>query len=728
MDEVLTPTWENGFTIPGQSGHMDRVLELADLWGADAIRSSDGAELPSSVAESGHQIYANVYLIRKDNEWIQRHPHVIQQLFKTSPFMQARESGSFVMNIMEGVNPRVYRPNGSPDALPHWQVFNRTTGELLDPEAWRYDAERWNVTISSVNPWHVYSVSFLAHNLWDVIHLHNHTVNHWNDEPQIPMDPIYPEALERIRHNLAKWLEKNPHVDVVRFTSFFYINHGGGLCDYSQTVSPRALELFKEKYGYSPTAESFIRNGNYNNTSQVPDAAYRHWMEFIHDFFLESTAPLIGMVHAAGKKAVMFHGDQWIGSEPSLPDFADLKMDGVIGAVFHGFETRRVGDLTTVPVKEIRFHPYFFPKEVSGKPTFSEGGEPRADLELYWRDVRRACLRVKINRIGFGGIISLLDGYEDFVDCVGEVSDQARRIAACHLEGPPWQAPVQVAVLHEWGGLRSWMYNGHMRHNSIYNQMIESLAGLSVGVRFLSFDDVLESGIPDGVDVVVNCGKEGTAWSGGERWLDTRLETELFRFVNDGGGLIGVGEPSAVRKDSGRFFQLAPVLGIDRDSLITQQNVKYDGAFRREHFIMSDADGPLDLLDETADLTLCAPEAEVISRRCLSECEHFYDLVRPQVVVNRYGQGRGVYFSGFRYNPVNTRVLARALYWAAGKETRWGEWQSNNPFLECAWFPDSGKLVVINNSRKAQNGFITDPHGNSHPVELSSLGICEKTL
>jgi beta-D-galactosyl-(1->4)-L-rhamnose phosphorylase len=386
-----------------------------------------------------------------------------------------------------------------------------------------------------------------------------------------------------------------------------------------------------------------------------------------------------------------------------------------------------VGDLTTVPVKEIRFHPYFFPVEVGGKPTFSEGGEPRSDLELYWRDVRRACLRTRINRIGFGGIISLLDGYDEFVEYVGEVSRQSRRITACHLEGPVWRAPIQVGVLNEWGELRSWMYNGHMRHNSIYNQLLESLSGLPLDVRFLSFDEVLEHGVPNDLDVLVNCGREGTAWSGGERWLDTRLQTELFRFVHDGGGFIGIGEPSACAH-GGRFFQLAPMLGVDRDVLLTQQNVKYENAIRNNHFIMADGGEPLDLLDDVSDLTLCSPHAEVIACRKLSECEHFYDILRPQLITHRFGQGRSVYFSGFKYTPLNTRALSRALYWAAGKESRWGEWQSDNPYLECAWFPETGKLLVVNNDTSLQQGVVSDGNGGTHSVTLSKLEMCELSL
>ena len=334
---------------------------------------------------------------------------------------------------------------------------------------------------------------------------------------------------------------------------------------------------------------------------------------------------------------------------------------------------------------------------------------------------------MKINRIGFGGIISLLDGYSDFVDYVGEVSRQARRIAACHLTGAPWQAPIKVAVLCEWGQLRAWIYRGRMRHNSIYNNFLEALAGLPVDVRFLSFDEVLEADVPADVDVVVNCGKEGTSWSGGARWGDPRLEEKLFRFVHNGGGFIGMGEPSAFRGD-GRFFRMAPVLGIDREPLLIQENVEFKRFCREGHFVMADSDGPLDLLDETADLRPFSQQAEVISWRSVSECDHYYENLRPQVVTNRYGDGRGVYLSGFKYSALNSRVLARALSWAAGKEGAWGTWQSDNPLLDCAWFPASRKLIVVNNSREPQKGIITGEDGETYPVELEKLEMREKEL
>lgn len=67
-------------------------------------------------------------------------------------------------------------------------------------------------------------------------------------------------------------------------------------------------------------------------------------------------------------------------------------------------------------------------------------------------------------------------------------------------------------------------------------------------------------GVPDDVDVIINAGDAGTAF-GGREWLDADLVTIIRKWVYDGGGFIGIGEPSAVY--GGRFFQLADVLGVE---------------------------------------------------------------------------------------------------------------------------------------------------------------------
>ena len=59
------------------------------------------------------------------------------------------------------------------------------------------------------------------------------------------------------------------------------------------------------------------------------------------------------------------------------------------------------------PVHEVRLHPYLFPVGLGGAPTFSGNGDPKRDVEKYWIAARRAMLRAKIDRIGFGGYLHL---------------------------------------------------------------------------------------------------------------------------------------------------------------------------------------------------------------------------------------------------------------------------------------------------------------------------------
>ena len=66
-----------------------------------------------------------------------------------------------------------------------------------------------------------------------------------------------------------------------------------------------------------------------------------------------------------------------------------------------------------------------------------------------------------------------------------------------------------------------------------------------------------------------------TSWSGGENWIDEEIITNLRQWVYEGGGFIGVGEPTAYQKQ-GKLFQLFDVLGVDRD-------LTYGLSYRKYH-------------------------------------------------------------------------------------------------------------------------------------------------
>ena len=64
-----------------------------------------------------------------------------------------------------------------------------------------------------------------------------------------------------------------------------------------------------------------------------------------------------------------------------------------------------------------------------------------------------------------------------------------------------------------------------------------------------------------------------TSWSGGENWNDPELVSKIRQWVYEGGGFIGIGEPTAYNKD-GRLFALSDVLGVQKEIGLTASHNK----------------------------------------------------------------------------------------------------------------------------------------------------------
>lgn len=90
----------------------------------------------------------------------------------------------------------------------------------------------------------------------------------------------------------------------------------------------------------------------------------------------------------------------------------------------------------------------------------------------------------------------------------------------------------------------------------------EALSGLPVSVEFIDFEDV-KAGCLKGVDVLINAGAAGGAWSGGKAWNDSGVTEAVLRWVYEGGVLYRsrrtVGSTGA-----SAYFRLASVLGSGR--------------------------------------------------------------------------------------------------------------------------------------------------------------------
>ena len=52
---------KGGFTLPGESGYEELTLKMAEKWGADVIRDSDGTVLSDEITHAGYGFYHLYY-------------------------------------------------------------------------------------------------------------------------------------------------------------------------------------------------------------------------------------------------------------------------------------------------------------------------------------------------------------------------------------------------------------------------------------------------------------------------------------------------------------------------------------------------------------------------------------------------------------------------------------------------------------------------------------------
>ena len=563
------------FTLPGESGYEQLTLRLAEKWGADVIRDSDGTKLSDEILEAGYGIYSTVCVIREHNAWAKLHPEMQQQSFLMAGPIVA-QSSHLTIPLMESYYQEQFQINDSPESLAYWQVYDRTTEQEIPRERWSYDKASGTVRIEDCEAWHEYTVNFMAYRIWEEISMYNHVTNHWDKEHLMQLDPRHSAVQEYLLDWMETWCKEHLMTTVVRFTSLFYNfvwiwgsdprrqNRYTDWGSYDFTVSPLALDEFQKAYGYRMTSEDFIHQGKLHVTHMPPEERQKDWMAFINRFVVDFGKKLVEIVHRYGKKAYVFYDDSWVGLEPYRDTFAQFRFDGLIKCVFSGYEARLCANVPGV-VHELRLHPYLFPVGLGGAPTFTEGGNPALDAKKYWVSVRRALLRQTVDRIGLGGYLHLTEAFPDFQDTIEEIADEFRSIKKLHGAGGPVQLKTHVAVLHSWGKLRSWTLSGHF-HETWMHDLIhinEALSGLPVEVSFIDFDEVRQGDLSK-YQVIINAGHENDAWSGGDAWKDEKVVTKLTAWAAAGGMLIGVGEPSAV-EGFHRRFRMAQVLGVDLD-------------------------------------------------------------------------------------------------------------------------------------------------------------------
>ena len=706
-------------TIPTDVDVIPQTLEMMKRWGADAVRDCDGTDFPKELQEVDAKIYSTYYTTRKDNEWAKANPDEVQQMYLMTPFYTAKDT-SLVVQLMKGLYPDMLKPNSRDDITRWWEVLDRTTGQVVPVTEWSYEETTGNVTIKT-QPFHDYTVSFLAYIIWDPVHMYNAVTNNWTEvEHQITFDVRQPKTHAFTMKRLRKFIENHPYVNVLRFTTFFhqftlvfdelarekYVDWYG----YSASVSPYILEQFEKEVGYPFRPEYIIDQGYYNNQYRVPSREFKDFQAFQRREVAKIAKEMVDITHEYGKEAMMFLGDHWIGTEPFMEEFSTIGLDAVVGSVGNGSTLRLISDIEGVKYTEGRFLPYFFPD------TFCDGGDPVKEAKENWITARRAILRKPIDRIGYGGYLKLTLDFPEFLDYVENVCNEFRELYE-NAKGTIPYCVRKVAVLNSWGKIRSW--GCHMVHHALYQKqnysyagIIEALSGAPFDVRFISFDDILANpAILKDLDVIINVGDGDTAHTGGGIWENPAISAAIREFVYNGGGFIGVGEPSG-HQFQGHYLQLADMLGVEKETGFTLNYDKYNWEEHPDHFILADTTKPVDFGEGKKNI-FAYEDTEILVQR---EKE-------VQMAVHEFGKGRCVYISGLPYSFENSRILYRSILWSTHGEKDLHQWFSSNFNVEVHAYVKNGRFCVVNNTYAHQKTVVYRGDGSSFPLEMEANEI-----
>ena len=704
-------------TIPTDLDVVPETLEILKKWGADAIRDCDGTDFPQELKNADAKIYSTYYTTRKDNAWAKANPDEVQQCYIMTGFYTA-PGDTVTIPLMKGISPELMQVNTNDDITRWWEVMDRTIGQPVPPEQWSY--ADGSVTVQAV-PFHEYTVSFLAYLIWDPVHMYNATTNGWtNFEHQITFDVRQPKTHKYSMERLRKFIAEHPYVNVIRYTTFFhqftlifdelkrekFVDWYG----YSASVSPYILNQFEQEVGYKFRPEYIIDQGYYNNQYRVPSREYRDFQAFQRREVAKLAKEMVDITHECGCEAMMFLGDHWIGTEPFMPEFKTIGLDAVVGSVGNGSTLRLISDIEGVKYTEGRFLPYFFPD------TFHEGGDPVREAKENWVTARRAILRKPIDRIGYGGYLKLALQFPEFVDYVESVCNEFRELYE-NIKGTTPYCVKRVAVLNCWGKMRAW--GCHMVHHALYYKqnysyagVIEMLSGAPFEVKFISFEDIKnDPHLLDSLDVIINVGDADTAHTGGIWWEDPEISSAIRKFVWNGGGFIGVGEPSG-HPYQGHILQLASVLGVEEENGFTLNYDKYNWEEHPNHFILQDADKPIDFGEGKKNIYALEGTEVLVQRN-----------KEVQMAAHDFGKGRAVYISGVPYSFANSRTLYRAILWSAHSEEELHTWFSSNYNVEVHAYVKNGKYCVVNNTYEPQDTTVYTTDGSSFALHLDANEI-----
>lgn len=149
------------------------------------------------------------------------------------------------------------------------------------------------------------------------------------------------------------------------------------------------------------------------------------------------------------------------------------------------------------------------------------------------------------------------------------------------------------------------------------------------------------------------------------------------------------------------------MFGIDKELGFSLSTNKYFDDQTKEHFITKEVN-QYDFGESMNNIYALHNEVDILE----------YSNQEIHLSSNNYGKGRGLYIAELPFNNDNTRLLMRALYYVANKESDFNKWHVTNVNCEVHVYPESGYSAIVNNTYDEQTADFYNGEGNIEKIIL----------
>jgi len=690
-----------------------QAFPWAKRLGANALVASIHDAEPAGIKlwkDAGYRTVCLGSLPIHDHAYGREHPEAIQQgWWVTKP---AKAEGSTVkISVLAPSWDNSMRVSYREPPEQRWRVVDVTTGDPVPAASWSVEKQSHTLTLKDAKPGHGYQVYFTfgAQAMCDPLHegFAKHAV----------------ERLDGLLKPFAGVLDTYWFDDL----GFAYpgpVPQGGWDWEsYTLAASPENVKRFTAATGIQFDPRWLVMAPR--TIELPPDRRYLAWQKWVQDEIRKWMAQAAAVPARHGMTSWLYWGDCHVGIEPFLGSLTAGGIQEIDKPAADAVTARALVDFPGEVYRSLRTD-WIFPE------TCTDPRSP-ARLKQHWVQARRGLLMKPARGLYWFDfslipLVAEASLREDLVETLAEINDEFRLIGEELAGASAWRTPLNVYVLNAWGAQYSWRPWGAAT--------LVHLTDLPATVRFISFVDVEQSGIPPDAHVLLNYGGPGSSWSGGHFWQSEKVVAAIDKFVRDGGGFVGLGWPGYLPGNPPRGL-LAELLGARHEGASGFQPATVDAS------MLADTGQTGQTSSDSASQaratlvrTKASPEkvgnlppqipaiADAATVSAAQDAALLYALRRadgslaPGVTLRQHGKGRAVYLAGASADSAFTRLFQSVLYLAAQKP----EWRDlllvEKPDHVFAYaYPNRQRLVVAN--------------GNSEPVtatvkaSATALGLKE---